>query len=149
MQIGFFRLNKCAWIIINRADIKPDERVYTMNANQVEQSKFRIIYIFSLLIALILTGCGSIQIGRDFNVTSFENMAKVGETSKAQVREVLGPPKSLGLSINRDGERLEEWVYFYATGKVSAMEDAGLKILQIRFQQNGKLRSYNWSNSDK
>ena len=76
-------------------------------------------------------------------------MAKVGETSKAQVREVLGAPKSSGISINRDGERLVEWVYFYATGKMSEMEGAGLKILQVRFEQGGKLRSYNWSNSDK
>lgn len=120
-----------------------------MNINQYAQYKFRGIYIFSLFMILLLTGCGSIQIGRDFDVKAFESMAKVGETTKAQVRKVLGAPKSSGVSIDRDGERLMEWVYFYATGKVSAMNDAGLKILQIRFQQNGKLRSYNWSNSDK
>lgn len=120
-----------------------------MNINQYVQNKYRAVHVFSLFMILLLTGCGSIQIGRDFDVKAFENLAKVGETTKAQVREVLGAPKSSGISINRDGERLVEWVYFYATGKVSAMNDAGLKILQVRFQQNGKLRSYNWSNSDK
>ena len=120
-----------------------------MNINQYAQNKYRIIQLVSLFVVLLLTGCGSIQIGHDFDVKAFENMAKVGETSKAQVRKVLGAPKSSGVAINRDGERLVEWVYFYATGKMHAMEGAGLKILQVRFDQSGKLRSYNWSNSDK
>ena len=120
-----------------------------MNIKQIAQNKYRVIHIFSLFMILLMTGCGSIQIGRNFDVKAFENIAKVGENTKAQVREVLGAPKSSGISINRDGERLVEWVYFYATGKMSAMNDAGLKILQVRFQENGKLRSYNWSDSDK
>ena len=120
-----------------------------MNINQYTQNNYRAISIFSLLMLLFLSGCGSIQIGRDFDVKAFENMAKVGETSKSQVRKALGAPKTTGVSIERNGERLVEWVYFYATGEVSKIDDAGLKILQIRFQQNGKLRSYNCSNSDK
>lgn len=78
-----------------------------------------------------------------------KNWLKWVRLQKTQVRKVLGAPKSSGIAINRDGERLVEWVYFYVTGKMSAMEGAGLKILQVRFEQNGKLRSYNWSNSDK
>lgn len=113
------------------------------------QCKGWVIQFVSLFMVLLLTGCGSFQIGRDFDVKAFENMAKVGETSKTQVLEVLGPPKSYGISISKDEERLVEWVYFYATGKMSAMEGAGLKVLQIRFEQSGKLRSYNWSKSDK
>jgi len=120
-----------------------------MKINQYYLNKYKIIQIFSLFMVLLLTGCGSIQIGRDFNVKAFENIAKVGETSKKQVREALGAPKSSGASINRDDEHLVEWVYFYATGKMSTMDSAGLKVLQIRFDQNGKLHSYNWSNSDK
>ena len=120
-----------------------------MNINQHDQNKYWSIQLVSLFMVLLLAGCGSIHIGRDFDVNAFESMAKVGETSKTQVRKVLGAPKSSGVAINRDGERLVEWVYFYAAGKMSAMERAGLKILQIRFEQSGKLRSYNWSNSDK
>lgn len=120
-----------------------------MNINRYAENKSRVIQDFLLFTVLFLTACGSIQIGRDFDVNAFEKMAKVGETSKVQVRGILGKPKSSGISINRDGERLVEWVYFYATGQISAMDDAGLKILQIRFQQNGKLRSYNWSSGDK
>ena len=120
-----------------------------MVINEYAHNKHLVIQFVSFFMVLLLTGCGSIQIGRDFDVKAFENMAKVGETSKAQVQEVLGAPKSSGISINRDGERLVEWVYFYATGKMSEMEGTGLKVLQVRFEQSGKLRSYNWSNSDK
>ena len=120
-----------------------------MNINQCAKNNYRVIHFISFFMVLLLTGCGSIQIGRDFDVKAFANMAKVGDTSKAQVREILGAPKSSGISINPDGERLVEWVYFYATGKMSKMDDAGLKILQVRFENSGKLRSYNWSNSDK
>lgn len=80
-------------------------------------------------------------------MSAFENMAKVGETTKEQIRSQIGSPKSQGVSLNRDGERLFEWVYFYATAKVSDMDAAKLKILQIRFDHQGILRSYNWSSS--
>lgn len=120
-----------------------------MNINKFIQKKYLALQLVSLFMVLFLTGCGSIQVGRDFNVKAFESMAKVGKTSKTQVRKILGAPKSSGISISRDGERLVEWVYYYATGKISEMDDASLKILQIRFDQNAKIRSYNWSNSDK
>ena len=119
-----------------------------MNINKFMQKKFLTLQLASLFMVLFLAGCSSLQIGRDFDVKAFESMAKVGKTSKAQVHKVLGPPKSSGISISRDGERLVEWVYYYATGKISDMDDARLKILQIRFDQNTKIRSYNWSNSD-
>jgi len=120
-----------------------------MNINQYPQNNHLLIHIVLLFTVLLLTGCSSIQVGRDFDVKAFENMAKVDKTTKIQVRAVLGLPKSSGVSINRNGERLVEWVYFYVTGKMSAMDDAALKVLQVRFQENGKLHSYNWSNSEK
>ena len=119
-----------------------------MNINKYVQNKYRVIQLVSFFMILVLTGCGSLQIGRDFDVKAFESMAEVGKTSKTQVRKVLGPPKTSGISINRDGERLVEWVYFFATGEMSKMDNARLKILQIRFDQNAIIRSYNWSNSD-
>ena len=68
-----------------------------MNINQAVQNMCRVIYVFPLFFILLLTGCGSIEIGRDFDVIAFENMAKVGKTTKAQVREVVGAPKSSGI----------------------------------------------------
>lgn len=106
---------------------------------------FKLIIISIKL--LLLVSCGALKVGRDFNISRFESVIKVGETTKEQILSKIGSPKSQGVSLNRDGERLIEWVYFYATGKVSDMDEAKLKILQIRFDQRGILRSYNWSSS--
>ena len=120
-----------------------------MNINKSLQKKYLFIHIVSLFMILLLTGCSSLQVGRNFDVKAFESRAEVGKTSKAQVRVILGSPKSTGVSINKEGERSLEWIYFYATGKITGMNDAHLKILQIRFDQNEVVKSYNWSNSDK
>ena len=103
--------------------------------------------IVSLLMIMLLAGCSTLKVGRDFNMHDFEAIVKVGETSKAQVLAKMGSPKSKGLSINSKGERLAEWAYFYATGKLSGMDNAQLKILQIRFDQHDIVRSYNWTSS--
>ena len=95
---------------------------------------------------LFLSACSTVQIGRDFNMRSFESMAKSGETTKTQVHDWLGAPKSTGMSIDKDGDAFEEWLYFYGTGTLPSMDNAKLKMLQIRFDKNGIVRSYNWSN---
>ncbi len=85
------------------------------------------------------------QVGRDFNVDGFESIVKVGHTTRAQVQKLLGEPKSTGVYINLDGERYQEWLYFYGTARAPRMQNAQLKMLQIRFDNSGILRSYNWS----
>lgn len=120
-----------------------------MNINIHKQKNSLLMHVVSLLMIMLLAGCSSIQVGRDFDMLAFDSIAKAGETTKAQVLDKIGDPKSTGVSINRDGERLLEWVYFYATGKLPGMDDAQLKILQIRFDKGGIIRSYNWTNSDK
>lgn len=119
-----------------------------MNINLNAKKKYRLVQVASLFMILFLTGCGSIQIGRDFNVKAFESMVKVGKTSQTQVRNKLGAAKSSGIAISNDGERLVEWVYFFVNGKISDMDSASLKILQIRFDKNSKVKSYSWSNSN-
>ena len=120
-----------------------------MNKNIHKQQNYSLMKVVSLCIFTLLAGCSSIQVGHDFDTQAFENIAKVGKTTKAQVLDKIGSPKSTGVSLNKDGERLLEWVYFYATGKLTGMDDAHLKILQIRFDQHGIMRSYNWSDSNK
>ena len=100
-----------------------------------------------VLLLLVMTGCSTVQFGRDFDVVAFESVAKVGETTKAQVQNLLGSPKSTGVAIEAGGEQLVEWGYFFGTGKLPGLKDAKLKSLQIRFDQAGKVRSYNWSDS--
>ena len=119
-----------------------------MNTNIYKQKKYCLKQVALLLMIMLLAGCSTLKVGRDFDMRTFEDMVKVGETSKAQVLAKMGSPKSKGVSLNRNGERLVEWVYFYATGKLSGMDDAQLKILQVRFDQRDILRSYNWTSSD-
>jgi len=101
-----------------------------------------------LLLALfMLSACGTVQMGRDFNVNGFEEIIGMAEMSKAQVQELLGPPEGTGISVDKDGKRLDEWLYFYGTGQLPSMSDTTIKTLQIRFKKDGMVQSYNWSYS--
>ena len=104
-----------------------------------------LVYSTSLFMLLLMAGCSSLQVGHDFDAQGFDNIAKIGETTKSQVLNKMGQPKNKGVSIDKHGERLVEWLYFYASGKLPAMDNAMLKILQIRFDKNGVIRSYNWT----
>ncbi|MDH5424147.1 MAG: hypothetical protein OEY29_04020 [Gammaproteobacteria bacterium] len=109
---------------------------------------YQFISFASLSLIVLLSGCSTLKIGRDFDMQVFESMVKVGETTKSQVMTKIGSPKSTGVAMNMEGERMQEWVYFYASGQLPGMKDTRLKLLQMRFDQNGILRSYNWSNSE-
>ena len=118
-----------------------------MNRNTHVKNQYQLIPALTLMLTIFLSGCGTVQIGRDFDVTAFESTATVGKTSKAQVQRLLGSPKSTGVMLEKSGERFDEWVYFFGTGKMPGMKDVDIKILQIRFDKAGVLRSYNWSSS--
>ena len=95
----------------------------------------------------LLSACSTVQIGRDFDVESFDKISSMADMSKAQVKELLGAPESTGVAMEKGGERLVEWVYFFGTGQLPSMSDTRIKMLQIRFEKTGMVRSYNWSNS--
>lgn len=118
-----------------------------MNKKYYKQKNAYLMQVTSLLMVIFLAGCSVLKVGHDFDMKTFEGMVRVGETSKAQVLAKMGLPKSEGVSVNNKGERLVEWTYFHAVGKLSGMDDAKLKILQIRFDQYDIVRSYNWTSS--
>ena len=103
--------------------------------------------IFALFSLTTLISCSTVQIGNDFKLETFTSHAELGKTTKDQVRKWLGKPMSSGISQKADGERLDEWDYFYGTGQLPGMKDAKMKTLQIRFDKKGLLRSYNWTGS--
>jgi len=105
----------------------------------------RIAVIF--LSILLLSACGSIKVGRDFDVGVFAAKLEQGVTTQDTVRSWLGEPTSVGVSLATDGERFDEWDYYYAEGEMNDMSAAKVKILQIKFDKQGKVRSYNWSAS--
>jgi len=100
-----------------------------------------------LLSVLLLSACGSIKVGRDFDVGVFAAKLEQGVTTQDTVRSWLGEPTSVGVSLATDGERFDEWDYYYAEGEMNDMSAAKVKILQIKFDKQGKVRSYNWSAS--
>ncbi len=100
-----------------------------------------------LLSLVLLSACNTVQLGRDFDVGVFAAKIERGVTSQNQVRSWLGEPTSVGVSLAVDGERFDEWAYYYAEGELADMSTAKVKILQIKFDTQGKVRAYNWSAS--
>ena len=96
------------------------------------------------LVGLLLVGCTTVQFGRDFEIARFDSEVKVGTTDQAGVRALLGAPVSTGISLE-NGERLVEWIYYYGDGKLSNLSEARFKLLQVRFDAAGRVRSFNWS----
>lgn len=99
------------------------------------------------LLAVALAACSSIQAGRDFDLGAFAGRVERGVTTREQVRVWLGEPTSIGVSVGSDGERLDEWAYFHAESRLSGSGDASVKLLQVKFDRDGHVRSYNWSAS--
>ena len=102
-----------------------------------------------LLMVTVLSACSAVQVGRDFNLNTFESRVERGVTTQAQVRGWLGAPVGTGFTVNTSGERYEEWTYYYGDGHLPDMADARLKILQIKFDRQGIIRGYNWSGETK
>ena len=94
---------------------------------------------------MLLSGCASFQLGHDFNLEQFAGQVQHGVTTQAEVKGWLGEPQSTGVVVDRDGEKLQRWLYYYSQGKFSDMGKAGMKTLEVQFDQGGIVRSYNWS----
>ena len=103
--------------------------------------------IVSLLL-LIITACGTVQAGHDFDLKIFETHVERGVSTQLQIRAWLGTPTGSGVNVDASGEKLDEWTYYFASGKINDLSGAKIKMLQIRFDQQGIVRGYNWSNSD-
>lgn len=112
---------------------------------------FSLLRAFSVsLICLSLAACGTVQVhaGRDFDMRAFENKVERGVSTQNQVRAWLGAPTGTGVNVDTNGERFDEWTYYFASGKLPDMAGAKVKTLQIKFDKQGIVRGYNWSNPD-
>jgi hypothetical protein len=96
-----------------------------------------------------VAGCSTLTVGRDFNYGAFEGKAKQGVTTSAEVREWLGAPAALGVALESNGERNDEWTYYHGSGKLPSGKDVSFKMLQIKFRPDGTLYSYTWSGETK
>jgi outer membrane protein assembly factor BamE (lipoprotein component of BamABCDE complex) len=100
------------------------------------------------LIVFSLAACGTIQVGRDFDMRTFETRIERGATKQSEVRAWLGAPTGKGINMDTGGEHFDEWTYYFASGQMSDMSGAKVKMLQIKFDKQGVVRGYNWSASD-
>ena len=86
----------------------------------------------------LLVACGSVRIGRDFDIGAFEDNVQREVTTRTQVRTWLGALNNTGIER---GECNEEWTYYFAEGRLPGLADAKLKILQVRFGPHGTVLS--------
>lgn len=100
-----------------------------------------------LLLVSMLAACGTFQVGHDFDVGIFATKIQPGVTTEAQVRSWLGEPSGVGVAVEADGTQYDQWNYYYAEGQMQNMNNTKMKILQVKFDKQGRVRSYNWSAS--
>ena len=100
-------------------------------------------YLLPLL--LLVSACTTVQVGRDFDMSSFSTKVKHGVTTQAEVRGWLGTPTGVGTTVDTSGERYEEWNYYYGTVRLPGAKDSHVKVLQIKFDGRGVVRGYTWS----
>ncbi len=102
--------------------------------------------LFTMTIAaLLLSACTTVQFGHDFDINAFETKVERNVSTQADVKAWLGAPGSQGFAVTATGERHEKWGYFYGNGKLPRLNNATLKILEVEFNQQGIVQSYNWS----
>lgn len=98
-----------------------------------------------VVLASAFAGCASVEIGSAFDLRPFETGVQRGVTTRPQVQAWLGAPASKGVAVDSSGQRFEEWIYYHGEGRLPRLTGARLKVLQIRFDAAGIVRSYNWS----
>jgi len=94
---------------------------------------------------LLLSGCATVQFGHDFDIGTFDAKVERNVTTRADVKMWLGAPSSRGHSVTANGKRYEKWGYYYGKGKLPKLGNATLKILEVEFDPQGVVQSYNWS----
>lgn len=100
----------------------------------------------ALLVAapLVLGGCTTLEVGRDFDLSAFGKKVQRGVTTQSEVRAWLGAPTSVGESVESSGERYEQWTYYHGEGRFPRMSNAHFDMLQVKFDERGVVRAYNW-----
>jgi len=103
--------------------------------------------IVSALCIVAIAGCASVKIGSAFDLQAFEKNVQRGVTTRDQVQAWLGAPPSRGVAVEPSGEQFEQWMYYYGEGKPPSLNEATWKSLQVKFDQSGIVRAYNWSSN--
>lgn len=103
----------------------------------------KLVILISLL--AVSAGCATIKFGNEFDPAAFAEWVKRGETTQADVKARLGEPTSTGAVVENDGSYYTRWLYYYGKGKIHRLKNADFRVLEIRFNSESKVSSYNWS----
>lgn len=106
---------------------------------------FRLSRVAAILLISMLAACSTVQVGHDFDLRAFESKIERGVSTQSQVRAWLGAPTGTGVGVDTSGERFDEWTYYSASGRLPDLAGAKVKILQIKFDKQGVVRGYSWS----
>jgi hypothetical protein len=91
-----------------------------------------------LVIALALSGCAGLQVGREFPSPDAAQI-KTDVTDKTRLLTLYGEPYQVGID-NGD----QTWRWFYALRSASATTS---KDLLVRFNANGTVKSYSFTSN--
>jgi hypothetical protein len=91
----------------------------------------------TMSLVLLLSGCGTFQVGGNFDLAAFQSKVRRGETTQAEVQRMLGAPDGTGVSVETGGERYSQWTYLLRQrqplGAVQrAGEDAADQVRRLR-----------------
>lgn len=92
----------------------------------------------------LLSGCVQYNLGRNFDLELFSQQIQRGVSTKAEVTQWLGAPVSQGLTVNSKGEQLTRWLYYYSHGRLTHLEAASMKTLEVQFDDKGIVQAYDW-----
>jgi hypothetical protein len=99
----------------------------------------------ALPLVLLAAACTTVKVGNDFDLSAFTTKVQRGVTTQADVKSWLGAPAGTGVSVDTNGERYDEWMYYHGAVKVPGSADSRVRVLQIKFDAKGVVRGYNWS----
>jgi hypothetical protein len=94
---------------------------------------------------LLVSACTTVRVGHDFDLAAFETKVQRGVTTQTDVRGWLGAPEGVGVAVDTSGERYDEWFYYHGAVRMPGSKDVRVRTLQIKFDQRGVVRGYNWS----
>jgi outer membrane protein assembly factor BamE (lipoprotein component of BamABCDE complex) len=108
--------------------------------------RLRIALFVAVTSAALVSGCGgsAMSVGRDFDYRYFAARAQVGATDAKQVSEWLGTPAATGTEVSGD-TRYDVWTYYFGTGVIPGGANTKFKLLQVKFDPQGKVAGWTWS----
>ncbi|MEK6748511.1 MAG: hypothetical protein AABY83_04815 [Pseudomonadota bacterium] len=101
--------------------------------------------LYTIALLLTLTGCASVEVGRDFNNHKFISAVQRGVTTQSEILQWLGEPASTGTQVETSGKQYTRWVYYFGTGKPPRFDDVHFKNLEVLFDDAKVVQGYQWS----